>query len=150
MPHPAHPHPAHARLSHPRADLARADIARADLARERIAMLAWLLDGAIRIPFTRTRVGVDALAGLIPGVGDLIGKGLSAWLIWEARALGAPPGALARMCGNLAIDAVIGAVPLVGDVWDVVFRANERNLRILAGCIDDAGVMSPALAAGRS
>lgn len=102
--------------------------------RQRIETLGWLLDSAVPVPFTKMRVGVDAMVGLIPGIGDIVSKGLSAWLIWEARGLGVPKVMLVRMAGNVALDAVIGVIPLIGNIWDIFFRANERNLRLLARC----------------
>lgn len=103
--------------------------------RQRIEKLGWLLDSAVPIPFTSVRVGADAIAGLIPGIGDIVSKGLSAWLIWEARGLGVPKVALVRMAGNVALDAVISVIPLIGNIWDIFFRANERNLRLLASAL---------------
>src|SRR3954468_18438013 len=97
----------------------------------RMETLATLLDSAILIPGTNQRVGFDALIGLIPGVGDAISAALSAYIIWEARQLGLPRGKSARMSGSGALDSALGAVPLAGDVFDVFFRANRRNMRIV-------------------
>jgi len=97
----------------------------------RMEALATFLDSAILIPGTNQRVGFDALIGLIPGVGDAISAALSAYIIWEARQLGLPRWKIARMIGNVALDSALGAVPLAGDVFDVFFRANRRNMRIV-------------------
>lgn len=97
----------------------------------RMEALATFLDSAILIPGTNQRVGFDALIGLIPGVGDVITTALSAYIIWEARQLGLPRWKIARMIGNVALDTTLGAVPLAGDVFDVFFRANKRNMRIV-------------------
>ena len=102
-----------------------------DGARRRLDVLARVLDGAMRVPGTNVRVGADALLNLIPGVGTLAAKGLSAYLVWEARRLGVPPATLGRMLGNIGFDFVLGAVPILGWVGDVFFRANERNLALL-------------------
>src|SRR5215210_6607681 len=97
----------------------------------RLEALATLLDSAFIIPGTKQRVGIDALLGLIPGIGDAVSTALSAYIIWEARQLGLPRWKIARMIGNVALDTTLGAVPLAGDVFDVFFRANKRNMRIV-------------------
>src|SRR5512147_664720 len=98
---------------------------------ERLDRLATLLDTAYRVPGTHVRFGLDALIGLLPGLGDVATAALSAYLICEARRLGVRRSAIARMIGNVALDMVIGALPLVGDAADVFWRANARNMRIL-------------------
>lgn len=97
----------------------------------RLETLATLMDAALVIPGTNVRIGFDALIGLVPGVGDLISAAVSGFIIVEARRLGAPRWLLARMAGNVAIDAVGGTIPLVGDLFDVAFRANLKNVRLL-------------------
>lgn len=89
------------------------------------------MDAAIVVPGTNIRLGADALIGLFPGVGDLISASISGFIILEARRLGAPRRLVARMVGNVAIDALGGAVPLIGDLFDVAFRANLRNTQLL-------------------
>jgi len=101
---------------------------------ERIARLeaiAALLDTAFIVPGTNIRFGVDALIGLVPGIGDLITTGLSLYLVHEARQLGAPRHLIVRMLGNVALDGLVGAVPLVGDAFDVMWRSNRRNMALL-------------------
>jgi hypothetical protein len=97
----------------------------------RIEALANLLDAAFLIPGTGIRFGFDALVGLIPGVGDAITTAISLYIVSEARALGAPRPLIARMLANVAIDGAIGAIPLLGDMFDVGWRANLRNARLL-------------------
>ncbi len=97
----------------------------------RIDRLASLLDTRFVIPFTKFRFGADSLIGLAPGIGDAVTVALSLYIVYEAHRLGAPKTVLARMLGNVAVDGVIGAVPVAGDVFDVMFRANRRNVRIL-------------------
>jgi len=97
----------------------------------RLERLARFLDTAIAIPGTRIRFGADTVVGLVPGVGDAITTLASAYLIYEAHRLGVPRHLLARMIGNVAFDAVIGAVPVLGDVADMFWRANTRNIRLL-------------------
>ncbi|MXQ11801.1 DUF4112 domain-containing protein [Microvirga makkahensis] len=97
----------------------------------RIALLAKLMDSAVVIPGLNRRIGLDAVLGLVPGVGDAISAALASYIIWEARQLGLPRWKIARMIGNVAVDTAIGSIPLAGDVFDVFFKANERNLRII-------------------
>jgi hypothetical protein len=98
---------------------------------ERLDFLAALLDSAVLIPGTKIRFGADAIIGLVPGIGDAITTALSAWIVYEAHRLGVPRHLLIRMIGNVAIDGLFGAVPLVGDLFDVMWRANKRNMRLL-------------------
>jgi hypothetical protein len=111
---------------------------RASEARARLDILARFLDSAVRVPGTNIRFGADALLNLIPGVGTLTSKGMSAYLIWEARRLGVPMSTLLRMVGNVGLDFVISAIPLVGWVGDVFYRANLRNMGLLREHLDKA------------
>lgn len=95
------------------------------------------LDSAVRIPGTRITVGLDALLGLIPGGGDLAGAALSAYLVTLAAKAGAPASVLARMLGNVAIDAAVGTIPVLGDLFDVGWKANTRNLRLLEAQLEE-------------
>jgi hypothetical protein len=97
----------------------------------RLDALAKLLDVAFIVPGTNVRYGIDGLIGLIPVVGDIITTAISLWLVREARALGAPWHLTMRMLGNVALDGAVGAVPLLGDAFDVMFRANVRNVKLL-------------------
>src|ERR671917_2500156 len=94
----------------------------------RITALTKLLDSAFLIPGLNRRVGIDAVIGLVPGIGDAVSTLLASYIIWEARQLGLPRWKIARMMGNVAVDTAIGAIPLVGDLFDVAFKANRRNL----------------------
>ena len=102
----------------------------------RFEMLAKLLDVAFILPGTQIRYGVDGIIRLLPVVGDLLATAFSLWLVREARALGAPWHVTARMLGNVAVDGVVGMVPLAGDAFDVLFRANMRNVRLLRRWLD--------------
>jgi len=102
----------------------------------RVEALATLLDTAILVPGTNVRFGIDALIGLVPGIGDTITTLLSLYIVKEARALGAPRHLILRMLGNVALDSVVGVVPLAGDVFDVMWRANRRNMNMLRGWLD--------------
>jgi hypothetical protein len=111
----------------------------ADAALARIEMIARLMDSAIALPGTNFRLGFDAVVGLVPVLGDLLSQAISTYIIWEARRLGVSKLTLARMIGNTLIDTVFGAVPVVGDAFDVVFRANMKNLRLLRQHLDKHG-----------
>lgn len=97
----------------------------------RMQAVANLLDTAFVIPGTKQRVGIDAIIGLVPGIGDILTTILSSYIIWEARNLGVSRFALTRMLANLGIHAAIGSLPLVGDIFDAFFRVNQRNMRIV-------------------
>jgi hypothetical protein len=105
---------------------------------QRIRLLSRLLDEAILIPGTNQRIGLDPIIGLIPGGGDTVSMLLSAYIVVEAALLGLPKATLMRMVLNIAIDTVVGTVPVVGDLFDVVSKANIRNLKLV-----DAHVHQP-------
>ena len=96
-----------------------------------VRQLARLLDEAVRVPGTNIRFGLDAILGLIPGAGDVAGGILSAFMILQAGRLGAPRSVLARMVMNVAIDSIVGAVPILGDLFDVGWKSNTRNAALL-------------------
>ena len=100
-------------------------------ARERLRFIAWLLDSSIPVPGTRFTVGVDALIGLIPLLGDLIGVLASSYILAEAHRLGVRRAVLLRMAFNVAVEGVVGIVPFLGDVFDAAWKANVRNVRLL-------------------
>jgi hypothetical protein len=98
---------------------------------QRLRALTRIMDEAVGIPGTRFRIGLDGLLGLIPGVGDALSAGIAGYAVIAAARLGAPRSVLARMAGNIALDTLAGAVPLLGDLFDFGFKANRRNLRTL-------------------
>ena len=97
---------------------------------QRLRSLAWLLDNSIPLP-GGFRIGLDAVIGLIPGIGDAIGALFSAFILNEARLLGAPRSVLLRMSANVLLEGVIGAIPFAGDLFDAGLKANMRNLALL-------------------
>lgn len=113
-----------------------ADPSRVRRSRARAQKIAWLLDGALRLPGTKFRFGLDSIIGLIPGVGDVIGLLLGATLLYEAVRVGAPRALLAKMVGNAATDALGGLVPGIGDLFDFAFRSNRRNANLLLEHLD--------------
>src|SRR5690606_13371530 len=106
--------------------------------------LARLLDTSLRVPGTRIRIGLDPLIGLIPGIGDFAGVLLSSSILLSAARLGVPRATLLRMAGNIGLEAVIGTVPVLGDLFDAGWKANVRNVRLI-----EAHAAEPA-GAGRS
>ncbi|WP_395687164.1 DUF4112 domain-containing protein [Aestuariivirga sp.] len=98
---------------------------------ERLDWLAWFTDSAVPIPGTGRTMGADSVLSLVPGMGSLMGAGLSTYVLAEALRHGAPPRILGRMGLNIAADAVIGAVPVAGFFFDMFFKANQRNVSIL-------------------
>ena len=100
-------------------------------AMERLEWLAWFTDSAVRIPGTRRTIGADGLLSLIPGVGSLLGTGMSLYVVAEALRHGVPARLLTRMGLNIAADTVLGAIPVVGFLFDMGFKANQRNLDLL-------------------
>ena len=97
----------------------------------RLDRVARLLDSQWRIPGTKIRIGLDALVGLVPGIGDVAAGGVATWIVWHAARHGAPPHLLARMIGNVALDTIFGSIPVAGSIFDVFYRANNRNVRLL-------------------
>ena len=97
----------------------------------RLDVLARLLDSAIMVPGINVRLGLDAVLGLIPGIGDFVTMLMSLYIVHEAHQLGAPKHLIIRMLGNVALDGLVGSVPLVGDAFDLLWRANRRNMALL-------------------
>ena len=104
--------------------------------RRRLNRLAWLLDSSIPIPGTRLSIGIDALIGLVPFIGDVVGVLLSSTILIEAARLGAGRSVLARMALNVAVEGLAGLVPFAGDVFDAAWKANQRNVRLLNQWLD--------------
>jgi hypothetical protein len=102
----------------------------------RLDALARLLDTAFVIPGTNVRFGIEAVMRLVPGIGDAAASALSCYLLYEAHRLGVPPRIFACMLLNVAIEGIVGAVPIAGDAFDVAFRANRRNVRLLRDYFD--------------
>jgi hypothetical protein len=104
--------------------------------RQRVEALEMLLERSFRIPGVNFNVGLDAIVGLIPVVGDIITAAMGAYMVWEARNLGMSKWHLMRMAANVGIDTLLGAVPLVGDAFDLIWRSNSKNLAILKKHLD--------------
>ena len=96
-----------------------------------VEMLAWLLDNSIPVPGTGRRFGIDAVIGFVPVLGDIVSGGLGLFVVWRASRFGLPRIAVARMLANTVIDIAVGAIPILGDAFDLWFKANTRNLGIM-------------------
>jgi len=103
---------------------------------ETLNRLAKTLDSRFRLPGTSIRFGLDTLIGLVPGIGDTLVAAPSAWIIWRGHRMGIGKRHIARMVANSAADYVIGLVPVIGDLFDVGFKANLRNVAILQEQLD--------------
>ncbi|RUW21760.1 DUF4112 domain-containing protein [Mesorhizobium sp. M4B.F.Ca.ET.190.01.1.1] len=103
-------------------------------------ILASLLDSRWRIPGTSIRFGLDALVGLVPVVGDAATGIVSAYIVWRARSCGAGNVLVARMLGNVLLDTIAGSVPILGSIFDVYFKPNNRNIRLLRRYLGKAEV----------
>ena len=97
----------------------------------RLRRLAWLVDGAFRIPGLRFRFGLNSLIGLVPGGGDAVLGLISLYIVYEAYRLGVPRAKLLQMGANIGLEVVGGSVPIVGDLFDMALKANLRNIAIL-------------------
>jgi NAD/NADP transhydrogenase beta subunit len=94
--------------------------------------LARLLDTSLRIPGTRIRFGLDPVLGLLPGLGDAVAALIGGFIVWSAWRAGAPALVIGRMLANIAVDAVVGSVPVAGTVFDIAFKAHRRNAQLLS------------------
>lgn len=104
--------------------------------RKRVETLEFLLERSFIIPGVNRPVGLDAIVGLVPVVGDVITATMGAYIIWEARNLGMSKWQIWRMVGNLGVDTALGAIPIAGDAFDFLFRSNTRNLKIIRKHLD--------------
>lgn len=116
-----------------------------DASLARLDALARLMDSAFAIPGTNIRLGLDVLIGLVPVAGDLISNVISTYIVWEARRLGVSRLTVARMLANTAVDTVIGAIPILGDAFDVAFRGNMRNMALLRAHIARNELRGPVI-----
>ena len=96
-----------------------------------VEALAWLLDNSIPVPGTGRRFGIDAVVGLVPVVGDIVSAGMGLLVVWRASRMGLPRIVVMRMLAVSAVDFVIGSIPIIGDAFDLWFKANTRNLALL-------------------
>jgi C4-dicarboxylate transporter len=114
--------------------MSRGEVPETQVTQRQIAQLETLahwLDDVFRVPGTRLRFGLDGVIGLIPGVGDAATGALAAYLAVRAREMGLPMSVVLRMAANVGLDLAVGTIPVAGDVFDVAFKANRRNIELL-------------------
>lgn len=104
--------------------------------RQRVEAMEQLLERSFHIPGTKIPFGLDSVIGLVPVLGDIVTAVMGAYMVWEARNLGMSKWQLMRMTANVGIDTALGAIPLVGDAFDLVWRSNSKNLRIIKKHLD--------------
>jgi len=104
--------------------------------RRRLEMLEALLERSFILPIFKRPIGMDAIVGLVPVIGDMVMAAMGSYFIWETRKLGLPRWQLWRMAGHVAVDGLLGAVPVAGDLFDVLYRSNTRNLKIILRHLD--------------
>lgn len=105
--------------------------------RRRLDRMEYLLEDLVRIPGTSKRVGLDVMLDILPVGGSVIGAGMGAWLAWEARNLGVSKRTLAKMAGNIGVDFLLGAIPVIGFIPDYFFKSNTRNMRLIRRWLDE-------------
>jgi hypothetical protein len=108
---------------------------------EQLDWLSQLLDVAFVVPGTNVRFGVEAILRLVPGIGDAAASALSVYVLYQAYRLRIPTHLLARMIANVVVEGVAGAVPVVGDLFDVSWRANRRNVRLVREYFEREGLI---------
>ncbi|WP_370285103.1 DUF4112 domain-containing protein [Pseudooceanicola nanhaiensis] len=114
---------------------------------DRLEWLARNMDAAFRLPIIGTRIGWDGVLGLIPGVGDVATLGPGLYILYRAHKLGASRATLSRMAANMGVDFVVGSIPLLGDLFDMGFKSNLRNVRLLRQHLDFPQGHAPKTAA---
>jgi hypothetical protein len=103
----------------------------------RIRAVAHLLDESVRVPGTSFRIGIDPIIGLLPIAGDLATAVCSLYIVAEAVRLGIPKRTVVRLLANIAVDAALGSVPVVGDLFDAYWKANVKNAELIATAVSD-------------
>lgn len=104
--------------------------------RQRIEAMEMVLERSFTIPGINRAVGLDSIVGLVPILGDVLTAAMGTYIVWEARNLGLPKWKLARMAANIAFDTALGAIPVAGDLFDLLYRSNSRNLKIVKKHLD--------------
>jgi hypothetical protein len=103
-----------------------------------------LLDSRWRIPGTRIPIGIDGIASIVPGIGDTATGVISAYIVWQATRFGVPKSVLLRMAGNVGLDWAVGSIPVLGTLFDIGFKANRRNMRLLREHLERERDRNPA------
>ena len=106
----------------------------------RMRFVANLLDDSIRVPGTEFRIGIDPILGILPGAGDAVAAALSVYIVLESARLGVPFLTLLRMMANVTLDFAIGSVPVIGTLFDAVWKANQRNVELAVESLDGESI----------
>ena len=114
------------------------DVRNRDL--EEVERLARLMDTAFRVPVIGYRVGLDGLLGLIPGIGDAATLVPAGYILYKAKQMGVPNAVFLQMLVNTGADALLGSVPLIGDLFDIAFKSNRRNVALLRRHLELTGM----------
>ncbi|SFD97352.1 DUF4112 domain-containing protein [Nitrosomonas sp. Nm166] len=104
--------------------------------KNKLNRLAWWMDNSFRVPGTQMRFGVDGLIGLIPGIGDALGALISSHIMSQAAQMGVPKSILLKMAFNVGLDALLGIIPVIGDVSDFIWKANQKNVKLLSDYLE--------------
>ena len=104
---------------------------------DQVELIAWLLDNSIPIPGTGRRIGIDAIVGFVPGLGDVVSGAIGLIVVARGAALGLPRVVIARMLVNTLLDFLIGSIPVLGDAFDLWFKANARNVGLMRTYLGD-------------
>ncbi len=104
--------------------------------RQRVEAMEQILERSFVLPGINRPVGLDAIVGLVPVLGDVVTAAMGLYIVWEARNLDMPKWKIWRMAGNVLFDSAVGAVPVAGDLFDFLFRSNSRNLKIIRKHLD--------------
>lgn len=111
---------------------------------KRLDRFSRFTDSSISLPFTRFKIGMEAVIGLVPVVGDVVGLALSGYVLLEAQRAGASKDVKRRMLRNIGIDFLGGLIPVVGDAFDAVYKANTRNTRLLKNYLEKQLTVEPS------
>lgn len=103
---------------------------------KKLDRLAWLLDSSIKIPGTQRTIGVDGIIGLIPGIGDLSSGLISAYIVLQALQMDVSKSVISKMIVNILLDTTIGAIPLFGDIFDIIYKSNQRNVSLISNHLE--------------
>ena len=106
----------------------------------RMSFVANLLDDSIRVPGTEFRIGIDPILGIVPGAGDAVSAALSVYIVLESARLGVPFLTLLRMIANVALDFAVGSVPVVGTMFDAVWKANQKNVELAVDSLNGESI----------
>ncbi|MEM6592639.1 MAG: DUF4112 domain-containing protein [Cyanobacteria bacterium P01_H01_bin.119] len=116
---------------------------------KRVRAISKVMDNAIAVPGTDFKFGLDPILGLLPGGGDLFSGGISVYILYEAMRLGIPKATLLKMAGNIVLELIVGTIPVLGDAFDVAWKANAQNVKLMEQHIDPTLTQQPLTQPGQ-